>query len=105
MNRRYFLKALGALAATLAFGRPAKAVLKANMLKGKITSGEKYRPANICVFFRKVSGRRIVHYPLGRIEVSPGVWKSCEEYAREILDKAEAGAVYVFPKNGGTVNV
>lgn len=48
-------------------------------------------------YLKNVAIGGIMYHPMGEIEVAPGKFMSCEEYAREILEKAEAMAVYTFP--------
>lgn len=48
-------------------------------------------------FVKNVFRGGIIRHPAGTIETAPGVWQSCQDYARELVEKMEAGGVLTLP--------
>lgn len=49
-------------------------------------------------YFKNAYRGGMMRHPMGvNMEISPGVYRSCEEYAREILEKFETGGILTLP--------
>ncbi len=48
-------------------------------------------------FVKNVFRGGIIRHPPGEIETAPGVYQSCQDYARELVEKMEAGGVLTLP--------